>query len=66
MRLCVEQSQCGAPRAAGDDPAFDAQVLAQLLDVGDQLWRVVVPQGTGSVASGVLRPQPRWSKLIPK
>ena len=35
--LCIGKRKRCAPRAAKDDPPVDAQVVAQLLDVGDEV-----------------------------
>ena len=44
MRLRIGQAQGGAPGGAEDQPALDAQVLSQTLDVGDQVLRGVLAQ----------------------
>ncbi|KAG1255466.1 hypothetical protein G6F68_010356 [Rhizopus microsporus] len=44
MGLRIGQRQRRAPRAAVDQPAFDAQMLTHLLDVGHQRLRGVVAQ----------------------
>ena len=45
----IGQGQGGAPRAAEDQPAFDAQVAAQGVDIRDQVrGRVVAQLGEGS------------------
>jgi hypothetical protein len=44
MRFAVGERERAAPRAAENEPAVDAQVPAQPLDVGDEMRRGVVPQ----------------------
>ena len=44
MGFRVRQRQCRTPRAAKHLPAFDAQVGAQALDVGDQIPGRVLAQ----------------------
>ncbi len=41
IRLAIGEPQRAAPRAAENQPAVNLKVLAQLLDVGNQLDRVV-------------------------
>jgi hypothetical protein len=41
-------------------PLLDAQVLAELLHVGDQMFGGVAAQVRGRIGR-MLRPQPRWS-----
>jgi hypothetical protein len=55
--LGVGEGEGAAPRAAEDLPALDAEVLAQALDVVDEVpGGVVLERG-----EGLLWPQPRWS-----
>lgn len=62
MPLRVRQAQGDAPRRAGDDPAVDPQVLAQRLDVPDQvLSRVRREVGGGTVGQ---RPAPAAAALV--
>ena len=56
----IGHRQRGAPGAAEDQPAVDAQVLANALDVGHQMRGGVV----GEATARVLRPQPRWSNWM--
>ena len=55
MSLGVGQGHRGAPGRAADDPALDAQVLAQGLHVGDRVLQGVVGQlahrGRGAAAA---------------
>ena len=44
MRFGVSQRERRTPRAAEQQPALDAQVCAQPLDVGDELGRRVIAQ----------------------
>ncbi len=47
------------PGAAEQHPFVDAQVLANALEVGDQVQVVLFSR----LARGEERPQPRWSKV---
>ncbi|KAG0733211.1 hypothetical protein G6F23_013567 [Rhizopus arrhizus] len=49
MGLRIGQRQRRAPRAAVDQPAFDAQMLTHLLDVGHQRLRPQTGDGDGQV-----------------
>ena len=63
MLLRVGQDQRRTPGAAEEQPPLDAEVLAQPFHVGDQVPVVFTLMSVaGSLACGVLRPQPRWSK----
>jgi hypothetical protein len=42
VRLGVGERQRAAPRSAEDEPALDLEVLAQPLDVGDEVGGRVV------------------------
>ena len=44
MAQQIGERDAGAPRAGGDGPAFDADLLAQALDVGDERVERVVPR----------------------
>ena len=60
MGLGVDQREAGAPGAAEHRPALDLELLADALDVGDEIPGGVVLDA----ALGLERPQPRWSNRI--
>ena len=49
VALRVGESQCHAPRATPDQPAVDAEVLAQLLDITDQVLGGIAVQAGAQV-----------------
>ncbi len=58
--LGVHRSESGAPRDAHDHPAVDAKVLAEGLDVGDEMVCGVGGQtDIGGAREKRLRPHPR-------
>ena len=59
MRLRVGQRERRAPGAAEQQPAVDAQMAAQPLDILDQIGVVL----SSRPPSGRDRPAPRWSKM---
>jgi len=60
MPLGVDQTERDAPGAADHDPSVDPEVLAQPLDVLDQVWRRVRRQvsawGTGQRVAAAAPP----------
>jgi hypothetical protein len=61
MGLRIDQRQRRAPGTAEDEPAVDAQLAADALDVGDQIPGRV---GLDARHSARDRPQPRWSNRM--
>ena len=57
MGLRVAQAECRAPRAAEQQPAFDAEVAAQRLDVVDQ-------QCCGISGQAAMRTRPARATLV--